>query len=344
MNPEEYTEWLSTQKWSDDHTRPYHQDRCLIIQKFEHVMVGQDTMAKQPNNIKTNDLDDFVDNKNIDDGDYDHVIEESRSAMKNMTPQELAFSKFFACSFALKLAKNELRNQQSSGQSLSSASASASASAPAPAPTPTSNKTKQSSKKTRTAKKSASAASTSAAAPAKISTPVSSSTVPDVSKSDAPLSKRRRRRHRQAEKRASGRLVSNQVKTLQSSSNLNSQKETTYDDLYSGNSVLVCVNQKKHEYIFIGSKILSFVAKSPIHVFHSRIGGNYVSYPYAYDKDGNYYLFNNRTMLLKTDGWKWTSSPYMRMWTNKELPIDDQRIITPIDIVWSQSPPRRKMC
>ena len=63
-----------------------------------------------------------------------------------------------------------------------------------------------------------------------------------------------------------------------------------YGPRFNGNSILLQISRSKKEYIFIGSKIFSFLSKFEIVDFISPVGNNDVPYPYAIDVEDNYYL------------------------------------------------------
>ena len=56
---------------------------------------------------------------------------------------------------------------------------------------------------------------------------------------------------------------------------------------FDGNTILV--HTKEDEYIYIGESIFKFYSFSPIIDYVSPVGNNDVPYPYAIDKEGNYY-------------------------------------------------------
>ena len=67
-----------------------------------------------------------------------------------------------------------------------------------------------------------------------------------------------------------------------------------------GNSILL--KFRNNRYVFIGESIYSFKSKAPIVKFVSPIGNNCVPYPYAFDENGDAYLFfiNGRVAFLRS--------------------------------------------
>ena len=70
---------------------------------------------------------------------------------------------------------------------------------------------------------------------------------------------------------------------------------------YDGNSILLELNSKKLEYVYIGYEIYSFKAYSKIVEYVSPVGNSSVSYPYAIDDLGNYYLMIEDIVLEKNN-------------------------------------------
>lgn len=68
-----------------------------------------------------------------------------------------------------------------------------------------------------------------------------------------------------------------------------------YGSSWDGNTILVCTEPGK--YVFIGSSIITFTTVSPIVKYSSAIGNNDISYPYAIDEKGSFYLFNECVMI-----------------------------------------------
>lgn len=64
----------------------------------------------------------------------------------------------------------------------------------------------------------------------------------------------------------------------------------SYGPEFDGNTILLCIDIKKLEYVFIGNCMYSFIANAPITEFVSPIGENDFPYPYAIDKSGLCYL------------------------------------------------------
>lgn len=61
-----------------------------------------------------------------------------------------------------------------------------------------------------------------------------------------------------------------------------------YGRYFNGNSILIQIDT--HLYVYIGSEIYSFIAETTIIRYVSPVGNNDVPYPYAIDKNNNYYL------------------------------------------------------
>lgn len=61
-----------------------------------------------------------------------------------------------------------------------------------------------------------------------------------------------------------------------------------YNQSFDGNSILLKL--KNNEYIYIGDKIFKFKPEAEITKYLSPVGNSDVPYPYAKDKEGNYYL------------------------------------------------------
>jgi hypothetical protein len=70
---------------------------------------------------------------------------------------------------------------------------------------------------------------------------------------------------------------------------------------WDGNSILLEINEKTLEYVYIGATIYSFTAYAKIIEYVSPIGNSSVSYPYAVDELGNYYLMIEDIVLEKKD-------------------------------------------
>lgn len=70
-----------------------------------------------------------------------------------------------------------------------------------------------------------------------------------------------------------------------------------YGPDFDGNSILIHV--KNNEYIYIGSKIFRFYSFSDIIDYKSPVGNNDVPYPYAIDKENNYYLMIEDVVINK---------------------------------------------
>ena len=70
-----------------------------------------------------------------------------------------------------------------------------------------------------------------------------------------------------------------------------------YGSDFDGNSILI--NVKNNEYIYIGSEIFRFYSFSDIIDYKSPVGNNDVPYPYAIDKENNYYLMIEDVVINK---------------------------------------------
>ena len=70
-----------------------------------------------------------------------------------------------------------------------------------------------------------------------------------------------------------------------------------YGEEYDGNSIVI--NTDDNNYVYIGSEIYSFTAKSEIIEYVSNVGNNDVPYPYAIDKEKNIYLMLEKIILTK---------------------------------------------
>jgi hypothetical protein len=73
------------------------------------------------------------------------------------------------------------------------------------------------------------------------------------------------------------------------------------DPKFDGNSILLEINSKKLEYIHIGAVIYSFKAYAKIKEYVSPVGNSSVPYPYAIDKNDNYYLVIEDVVLQHDD-------------------------------------------
>lgn len=71
----------------------------------------------------------------------------------------------------------------------------------------------------------------------------------------------------------------------------------SYGEEYDGNTILI--NTDGNNYVYIGSEIYSFTAKSEIIEYVSNVGNNDVPYPYAIDKEKNIYLMLEKVILTK---------------------------------------------
>ena len=70
-----------------------------------------------------------------------------------------------------------------------------------------------------------------------------------------------------------------------------------YGAHFDGNSILVYI--KDNKYIYIGSEIFSFYSFAEIIDYKSPVGNSDVPYPYAIDKDNNYYLMIEDVVINK---------------------------------------------
>jgi len=68
-----------------------------------------------------------------------------------------------------------------------------------------------------------------------------------------------------------------------------------YGPQFNGNSILLKINETN--YIYVGHTIYSFKSKSPIIKYVSPVGNSDVPYPYAIDKNGEYYLLIEDVIL-----------------------------------------------
>ncbi len=69
-----------------------------------------------------------------------------------------------------------------------------------------------------------------------------------------------------------------------------------YGPEFDGNSILI--NTDDNNYVYIGSEIYNFTAKSEIVEYVSPVGNNDVPYPYAIDREGNNYLMLENVILI----------------------------------------------
>jgi len=73
------------------------------------------------------------------------------------------------------------------------------------------------------------------------------------------------------------------------------QKSGGYGKKYKGNTILICVGELK--YIYVCDKIIEFTSFSYIRYYDSSIGNNNIPYPYAVDKNNNYYLITEDVVI-----------------------------------------------
>lgn len=78
-----------------------------------------------------------------------------------------------------------------------------------------------------------------------------------------------------------------------------------FNNIYDGNSILIKLSND--EYIYIGREIYSFKPLAPIKYYVSPMGNSGTAYPFAIDKDENYYLMSEDVIMLKH---KFTTDPY----------------------------------
>lgn len=77
-----------------------------------------------------------------------------------------------------------------------------------------------------------------------------------------------------------------------------------------GNSILIELNNNiRHNYMFIGHVVFTFIANSKIIKYVSEVGNNDVPYPYAIDENNNFYLMIEDVMLQVP--YKYKHDPYM---------------------------------
>ena len=68
-----------------------------------------------------------------------------------------------------------------------------------------------------------------------------------------------------------------------------------YGKYFNGNSILIQIDT--HQYVYIGSQIYSFTAETTIIRYVSPVGNNDVPYPFAIDKNNNYYLLLENSII-----------------------------------------------
>lgn len=68
---------------------------------------------------------------------------------------------------------------------------------------------------------------------------------------------------------------------------------------FDGNTIVLCINIKKLEYVFIGNCMYSFIANAPITEFVSPVGENDFPYPYAIDRSGLCYLLTLEHVVMQ---------------------------------------------
>lgn len=72
-----------------------------------------------------------------------------------------------------------------------------------------------------------------------------------------------------------------------------------YGKRYDGNSILIEVDAHELKYVYIGERIFSFVAFTPIVQYLSPVWNNDCPSPYAIDEDLNHYLMTSRVVLTR---------------------------------------------
>lgn len=93
-------------------------------------------------------------------------------------------------------------------------------------------------------------------------------------------------------------------------------------DYYDGNSILLKLNK---EHIYIGREIYSFQPLAPIAYYISPVGNSGTAYPFAIDKNHNYYLMIENVIMLNHP---FTIDPYDDYYNNQsplmyhDIPID----------------------
>lgn len=96
---------------------------------------------------------------------------------------------------------------------------------------------------------------------------------------------------------------------------------------FDGNSILLYMGDLK--YVYIGTCIQSFKAKSEIVSYVSEVGNNDVPYPYALDKDEHVYLIIERVIVPKLSsdpyGWYYNMSEMTPPMTSLDLTQKDIR-------------------
>jgi len=70
-------------------------------------------------------------------------------------------------------------------------------------------------------------------------------------------------------------------------------KDPKYKKFATGNSILFCIDDTKHIYVYVGHKVVAFETTDKIDKYESIIGNNDVSYPAAFSKDYAYFLLDN---------------------------------------------------
>lgn len=82
-----------------------------------------------------------------------------------------------------------------------------------------------------------------------------------------------------------------------------------YGDRFDGNSILLKLEDNR--YVYIGHKIKEFIHKAPIVEYVSPVGNSLSPYPYAIDKDNNYYLMVDDVIIKNyIPSSKYEENPY----------------------------------
>ena len=97
-----------------------------------------------------------------------------------------------------------------------------------------------------------------------------------------------------------------------------------HDEYFDGNTILLKL--EKNKYMFICYEIFTFDSFYGIKEFVSPVGNNDVPYPYAIDKQNNYYLLINDVVFNLTDK---VEDPYRYYYDNSLITKDDG-IIPPV--------------
>lgn len=96
-----------------------------------------------------------------------------------------------------------------------------------------------------------------------------------------------------------------------------------YGKEFNGNSILL--HLKDDNYVYIGYKIFRFRSLNKITKYVSPVGNNDVPYPYAIDKDKNYYLMIE-DVIVNNIPKKFENDPYDYYYENRLITPDTGRI------------------